>query len=68
MHTLRYVSINVCERMRNSASTLMYADYVRHKLRTRYSTLVYVVIRRRDPKILCLHNKSPAYADVLLIR
>ena len=37
-------------------------------LRTRYSTLVYVVIRRIDPKILNLHKKCSAYVDVLLIR
>ena len=68
MHTLRYVSTNVYGRMRNKASTLMYAEYVRDKLRTRYCTLVYVVIRRKDLKILCLHKKSSAYAYVLLIR
>ena len=26
-------------------------------LRTRYNTLVYVVIWQRDPKMLCLHKK-----------
>ena len=36
MHTLRYVSTNVCERMRNSASTLVYAAYVRDKFSIRY--------------------------------
>ena len=29
-----------------------------HKLRTRYHTLVYVVIRRACPKILCMHKIS----------
>ena len=72
MHTLRYVGTNECGRARNSASTLVYAEYVsirfKHVTNTRNSTLVYVVLQRRDPKILCLHKKSPAYADVLLIR
>ena len=36
MHRLRYVSTNVCGRMRNSASTLMYVGYVRHKFLTHY--------------------------------
>ena len=36
MHTLRYVSTNVCGRMRKSASTLVYAVYVGDKLQTRY--------------------------------
>ena len=31
MHTLRYVSTRVCGRMRNSSSTLVYAEYVRDK-------------------------------------
>ena len=36
MHTLRYVSTNVCGRMRNLANTLVYAEYVRDKFETRY--------------------------------
>ena len=36
MHTLRYVSTNVCGRMRNVASTLVYAEYVIDKFETRY--------------------------------
>ena len=32
--------------------------YVFHKLRARYHTLVYVVIRRTCPKILCMHKIS----------
>ena len=31
MHTLRYVSTNVYGRMRKSASTSVYAEYVRDK-------------------------------------
>ena len=31
LHTLRYVSTNVCGHMRNSASVLVYAEYVRDK-------------------------------------
>ena len=31
MHMLRYVSNNVYDRMRKSASTLVYAEYVRDK-------------------------------------
>ena len=31
MHTLRAVSTNVCGRMRESASTLVYAEYVSDK-------------------------------------
>ena len=61
MHTLRYVSTSVCGRMKNSAITLVYAEYATVRS-------YYVVIRRRDPKILCLHKKSSAYANVLLIR
>ena len=57
MHTLRYVSTNVCGRMRKSASTLAYAKYVSDKFLPRYCTLVYVVKRRIDPQILCLHKK-----------
>ena len=55
MHTLRYVGTNKCGRTRNSASTLVYAEYVsirfKHVTNTRNSTLVYVVLQRRDPKI-----------------
>ena len=51
-HTTTY-STNVCRRVRNSASTLLYAEHVRNKffntLRTRYSKFVYVEIRRRGP-------------------
>ena len=62
MHTLWYVSTYVCGRMRKSASTLVFAEHVTN-------TLLYAGIRfqtANDPKILCLHKKSLAYADVLL--
>ena len=36
MHTLRYVSTNVCGRMRNSASTLVNVEYVGHTFSTNY--------------------------------
>ena len=42
MHTLRYVSTNVCGRMRKSGSTLVYAEYVRDKFKTRYE---YATVR-----------------------
>ena len=38
MHTLRHVSTNICRRVRNLASTLVYAEYVT-------DTLLYVGIR-----------------------
>ena len=47
--------------------TLITLEISLNTLRTRYCTLVYVVIRRIDPKILYLHKKSSACADVLLI-
>ena len=34
-HTTTY-STNVCRRMKNSASALVYAEYVRNKFETRY--------------------------------
>ena len=50
MHKLRYVSTNVCGRMRNSASTLMYAGYVRHKFKHVTNTLQYAGIRCHKAK------------------
>ena len=45
MHTLRYVSTNVCGRMRKSSSTFVYAEYVRDKFKHVTNTLLYVGIR-----------------------
>ena len=45
MHTLRYVSTNVCGRMRKSLSTLVYAEYVGDKFKHVTNTLLYVGIR-----------------------
>ena len=50
MHTLRYVSTNVCGRMRNSASTLMYAEYVIHRFKHVTNTLQYAGIRCHKAK------------------
>ena len=50
MHTLRYVRTNICERMQNSASTLVYAAYVRDKFSIRYKQLQYGGIRCHTAK------------------
>ena len=39
MHTLRHVSINVCGRMRNSASTFMYTNKLEIIIRYEHATV-----------------------------
>ena len=53
MHTLRNVSTNICGRMRNSASTLVYAEYARDRFKYVTNTLQYVGIHNGSKN--CVH-------------